>query len=163
MTVHASVRNEPEQMQTMIARLLETFLEHGIVRQLTSSKRFVNSRQILINDPAGAKIQVPDFGISHLPFRQSDIFPARAQFSHRILGIELIVKGGVRQQGGIAIFPGPIAAAGINSPTITNDQHHRSAHRAQSAGGARSDKRFPMAAGLTTPRRDRKSTRLNSS
>jgi hypothetical protein len=78
MAVHASVRNQTEQMQTVIARFLEVLLEHDIVRQLAGSECFINSRQILVNDPARAKIQVPDFGVSHLPFRQSDIFPARA-------------------------------------------------------------------------------------
>jgi hypothetical protein len=58
------------------------------------------------------------------------------------------VEGRVRQQSSIAIFPRPIAAIGIDSPAITNDQHYRPAHRAQSADRARPDKRFPMAAGL---------------
>src|SRR5207244_11707584 len=133
----------------MIARFLEALLEDGIVCQFARGERFVNPRQILINDPARAKIQVPNFGVSHLPLRQSDIFSARAYFPHRILSVELIVKGRTRQQSGIAIFPRPIAAAGIDSPTVTNDQHYWPAHRAQSAGGARSDKRFPVAAGLT--------------
>ena len=149
MTVHASVRNQTEQMQSMIARFLEALLEDGIVCQFARGERLVNPRQILINDPARAKIQVPNFGVSHLPLRQSDILSARAYFPHRILSVELIVKGRARQQGGIAIFPRPIAAAGIDSPTITNDQHHWPAHRAQSADRARPDKRFPMAARLT--------------
>src|SRR6266567_4937408 len=121
MTVHASVRNQTEQMQTMIARFLEALLDHGVTCQLAGGERFVNSGQILINDPARAKIQVPNFGVSHLPFRQSDILSARAYFPHRILSVELIVKGRARQQGSIAIVPSPIAAVGIDSPTITND------------------------------------------
>src|SRR5207237_8878356 len=90
MTVHASVRNQTEQMQTMIARFLEALLEHGIACQLAGGERFVNSVQILINDPARAKIQVPNFGVSHLPFRQSDIFSAGAELPHRIRIVELI-------------------------------------------------------------------------
>src|SRR6266700_167488 len=105
----------------MIARLSEAVLKHGVACQLAGGERFVNPRQILINDPARAKIQVPNFGVSHLPLRQSDILFARAYFSHRILSVVLTVKWRARQQGGIAIFPRPIAAAGIDSPTITND------------------------------------------
>src|SRR5205823_8129727 len=78
MTVHASLRNQTEQMQTMLARFLEALLENGIVGQLAGGERFVDPRQILINNPARAKIQVPNFGVPHLPFGQSDIFAARA-------------------------------------------------------------------------------------
>jgi len=78
MTVHASVRNQAEEMQTMVPRFLKAFLENGIACQLPGGECFVNSRQILVNDPACSKIQVPDFGVSHLPFRQADIFAARA-------------------------------------------------------------------------------------
>ena len=44
MTVHASVRNQTEQMQTMVVCFLEAILEHGIVCQLAGGERFVNSR-----------------------------------------------------------------------------------------------------------------------
>src|SRR5437764_9476775 len=105
----------------MAARFLKALLENGIACQFAGGERLVNPRQILINDPARAKIQVPNFGVSHLPLRQSDVFSARAYFPHRILSVELIVKGRARQQGGIAIFPRSIAAAWIDSPTIPDD------------------------------------------
>src|SRR5207248_2000141 len=44
MTVHASIRDQAEQLQTMVARFLEAILEHGIVCQLAGGERFVNSR-----------------------------------------------------------------------------------------------------------------------
>src|SRR5207237_1440409 len=44
MTVDASIRNQAEQMQAMVARFLEAILEHGIVCQLAGGERFINSR-----------------------------------------------------------------------------------------------------------------------
>src|SRR5207237_2327484 len=90
MTVHASVRNQTEQMQTMIPRFLEALLDHGVTCQLAGGERFVNSGQILINDKARAKIQVTNFGVSHMTFRHSYIFSSGVLFSTPNLILELI-------------------------------------------------------------------------
>ena len=45
-----------------------------------------------------------DFRVAHLPFRQSDIESARAQFAARVFAIKLVVERRMREQRGIAVF-----------------------------------------------------------
>ncbi len=122
-TVHAAVGDEPEKMQPLALCARERFLQNRIFFQLAIRDRFVDASQILINNPASAEIQVADFGVAHLSFGQSDIEAARAQFSVGIFAIELIVKRGLREKGSVSIRFALRAAAGINSPTVANQQH----------------------------------------
>ena len=66
-------------MQSMAARPGKGFLQVWFARQFPFRNCLVDSRQILINDPSGAEIQMTDLGIAHLSFRQPDIEAARAQ------------------------------------------------------------------------------------
>ena len=69
MAVHAAVGNQAEQMKPVSARSCEALLQYPIARQFSALDRFVNSGQVLIHDPAGAQIEVANFGIAHLCFR----------------------------------------------------------------------------------------------
>src|SRR6266705_1856915 len=101
MAVHPPVRDEAEKMKPVLARRGECFLRDAIMRELAVRNRFVNPSEILINDSAGAEIQMTDFRIAHLSVGQTDIGSARAQFAARITAIELVVERCARKQGGV--------------------------------------------------------------
>ena len=61
----------------MPPRLCKGILGNLVARKFSSRDRLVNSRQVLVDNPTRAKIQMSDFGVSHLSFGQSDILPAR--------------------------------------------------------------------------------------
>src|SRR5438128_2539678 len=52
----------------------------------------MNSRQILVNDPTGPQIEMADFRVAHLSFRQAHIASACAQFGAWIIPVELVMK-----------------------------------------------------------------------
>ena len=143
MAVHAAIRNQSQQMEPMRARLREAFLQHRITRQFSLRDRLINSSQVLINDSAGAEIQMAHFGIAHLSFRQTDIQPAGAQPAPGIILVELVVKRRAREQSRIAIFFALLPAARIDPPSVTNQEHNRACHTARNLPMfLRMDKRF---------------------
>ena len=64
-----------------------------------------------------------NFGVAHLPFRQSDIESARAQSAARVFAIKLVVERRMREQRGIAVLLAFGCAAGINAPAVANNEH----------------------------------------
>jgi hypothetical protein len=44
----------------------------ALVKKLPSSMAASMRVQVLVDDPTGAEIHVPDFGVAHLPVRQAD-------------------------------------------------------------------------------------------
>ena len=91
-------------MQPPASRLSESFLQNAILLQFAVSDRFVDPGQVLINNPSRAEIEMTDLGISHLPFGQTDVLPARAQRRARIILIETVVKRRLREQGRVTIL-----------------------------------------------------------
>src|SRR5437867_12128899 len=120
-------------MKAMAARPGERFLHHAIVLQLPRRDCLVNSGEILINDSAGAEIQMTDFGIAHLSFGQADIRAAGAQRSARIIAIQLVVKWRPRKKRRVPIFKSLRFLPRINAPTVANDKHHGARHTTHSA------------------------------
>ena len=86
---------------------------------------FVDAREVLVNDAAGAEVEVADFGIAHLAYRQTDIEAARGEAALRIGGVEVIVKGRLREQRRIAIGFRLLATVGIDAPTVADDENDR--------------------------------------
>ena len=78
MAVHTAVGNQPEQMKSMTPRSCKGFLQYLITCQFTFLDRFVNSRQVLINDSTRSQVQVANFRVAHLSFRQTDVDATRA-------------------------------------------------------------------------------------
>ncbi len=71
MAVHAAVRQQSHQVQGLV--VLFSVL-HRIQQDLVPEKAPVpdgpcNPRQFLVNNPTGADIQVPHFGVAHLALR----------------------------------------------------------------------------------------------
>ena len=46
--------------------------EHGVVEQRAVLDRQVDARELLVDDAAGADVEVPDLGVAHLPLGQPD-------------------------------------------------------------------------------------------
>ena len=59
----------------MTARAGKGFLQYAIARQFARRDRLVNSRQVLINNPAGSQVKMTDFRVAHLSIRQADVGP----------------------------------------------------------------------------------------
>ncbi len=59
----------------MTARAGNGFLQYTIARQFACRDRLVNSRQVLINNPAGSQVKMTDFRVAHLSIRQADVGP----------------------------------------------------------------------------------------
>src|SRR5262249_41419248 len=108
----------------------ESFVQYLITSELAVGDSLVNAREILINDSAGPQVQVAHLRVAHLSFRQADVCSTGAQLTARIFTIEFVVKWRVSEKRGIAIFFTLIAAARIDAPPITNDQHDRPSHMA---------------------------------
>src|SRR5438874_1375636 len=112
-------------MQPVSARRGKGFLGDAVLFQLAGGNRFVYSGQILVNNSSGAEVEMADFRVSHLSFRQTHIRSACAQFTARKIAIELVVKRRVREQGGITILFCLRFTAWINAPAIANNEHDR--------------------------------------
>jgi len=50
--------------------------KHGTLEQLPVADALVDAGEVLVDDPAGAQVQMPHHGIPHLPLRKTDGFAA---------------------------------------------------------------------------------------
>src|SRR2546423_7353263 len=138
-------------MKTMAASFREGFMGDGIALQFTGRDRFVDPGEILIHYPPRAQIQVADLRVAHLPFRQSNIETAGAQFPARVIAIKSIVKRRPRQHCRVPVCFAFLAAAGIDAPTVANDENDGPRHELSFATLGKTDKWFP-GCGLTRRR-----------
>src|SRR6266571_5680317 len=127
-TVNTTIGNQSKQMEAMTPCAGERFLQYSVARQFALFDCFVNSGQILINNPARSQIEMANFRVAHLSFGQSDVGPARAQFGAWIFPIKLVVKRRPSEKGGVAILFALLPTAGINTPAITNHEHDWARH-----------------------------------
>ena len=123
----------------MSPRLPKSLLRDRVTAKLTLGDGLVDAGQLLVNDSARAEIEMAHFRVAHLPFGQSDIESARAQFPAGIIAIELIVEWGAREQGGVAVFFPLLPTAGINAPAVSNNENNGLRH-----GGAFSRRSSPQ-------------------
>src|SRR5437762_7040122 len=72
-------------MKAVAVRTSERLLQHLVARQFAVRDRFVNSGQVLINNPPGTQVKMSNFRIAHLSIRQTDIGSAGAQFTAWII------------------------------------------------------------------------------
>src|SRR5438270_1168479 len=107
-------------MKPVPARSGESFLRNLVSLELAGGDRFINPREILKDDAAGAQIEMADFGVSHLAFGQTDIGAARAQLAAGIIAIELIMKRRLRQKRGVTVLLRFGFAARINPPAVAD-------------------------------------------
>src|SRR6266566_6763056 len=143
MAVNTTIGNQPEQVKPMATRVGKSFPQRGVARQFAFRYGLVNSRQILINDPAGSQVKMANFGVAHLALRQTDLGAAGAQFSARILLVELVVKRRSRKKRCVTVFFPFFPTTGINAPAIANNEHNGAGHMQGTLPTiAKIDKRF---------------------
>ena len=101
--VHAAVGDQPEEVQTPAAasRMLHGRRQRRVRKELAILNHQIDARDVHVHDPARANIQVPDFTISHLPFRQTDKRTAGMNQGIGILAQQAIVGRLARQRDGI--------------------------------------------------------------
>ncbi len=102
--VHASVGYQSEHMQRGVMRL---YIFAGCQKSLVLKKvpvldRLCDLGQILVYDPAGAHIQMPDLRIAHLSVRQPHCKAACISLDKRILGHRLVHDRGLSLCNGIS-------------------------------------------------------------
>ena len=124
MTVHSPIADQTQQVQPMPLGLGESLLQYRITRQGILTDGLVDARQVLINNPPRAQIEVPHFTVAHLPGWQTHVLPRAGNFAPRIFLIHHIMKWSFGQQRGIPIFNGPGETVRVDSPTIANDQNY---------------------------------------
>ena len=90
-TVHAAVRNQTEDVQGAASRpgFLDVLDERREFEEIVALDRAVDANDDLIHHPARAEIEMPHFGIAHLPVRKP----------HGAPGGEEAGMGTVREQG----------------------------------------------------------------
>ena len=66
--VHAAVREQACQVQPAAAGLglCDALQQNRIGKKIAVPDRFGDAGQVLVNDPAGADIEVADLGVAHL-------------------------------------------------------------------------------------------------
>src|SRR5437588_12484519 len=76
--VHASVREQAKEVQfpSAGARILHSLQQNGMLKEFAVLNHQFDARRIHVDDSSGADVQVANFAISHLSFRQSHERPA---------------------------------------------------------------------------------------
>src|SRR5712691_3276667 len=131
-------------MKPMVPRRSERFLGDAIVCELTLRDRLIDASQVLINNSTGAQIEMAHFGVAHLSFRQADIDSAGAQPAGWIIAIKFVVDRSAGEKRGVPIFLALFFPAGVDAPTVANDEQDRARHNgALCRRFCRSTSRFP--------------------
>ena len=86
MAVHAAVGEQPQQVQPPARRrgLGKGLAQDGVFLEVAILDRLVDAREVLVNDAAGAQVEVADFAVAHLAGGQADIQAAGAQGGARV-------------------------------------------------------------------------------
>src|SRR5207245_6352238 len=84
-----------------------------------------DAHRLLIDDPAGADVLMPDFAVAHCSFRQPDIKPAGMNQHRRILRHQLVGDRVLREIDGVGVVP---LREGIFPPAIADDENEWAFH-----------------------------------
>ena len=68
--VHAAVADQPDQVHALV--VAQRGLQHLVVEQRAVLDRLVDPREVLLDDRAGAEVEVADLGVAHLALGQPD-------------------------------------------------------------------------------------------
>ena len=111
-------------MQSTLSAFVTRFADYRISCQLPVQDRFVDSGKVLVDDSAGAEVEMPNFRIAHLAFGKPDIHPARAQAAHWIRRVEMVVIRCLCEKCRVPVRFRGLPAMRINPPSVPNNQHH---------------------------------------
>jgi hypothetical protein len=129
--VNASIGHKPDEVEPAAARFRERLIDHLVVGQLAIGDRFVDAGQVLVNDPASAKVEVSNLRIAHLALWQTDVHPRGTQAASRVGFIQVIMEGRPGKQRCIPVSFGSLSPVGIDSPPVPDNQNNWLRHTAQ--------------------------------
>ena len=129
MGVDATIGDEADEVKALAGRGGDSFLQNLVFREGAVTDGEVDAGEFLVNDAAGAEVEVADLGISHLALGQADLQAAGLESAPGIVLIETVVDRCFGEEGGIALFLRTGAAGGIDAPTVTNEEKNGSRHR----------------------------------
>src|SRR5690606_20553862 len=81
--------------------------------------RLVDTGQVLVHDPAGPHVRVPDLGVAHLPGRQADRLTGGDQLGVRVAGQQPVEHRLARHGDGV------VPAFGADPEAVEHDQDER--------------------------------------
>ena len=130
--MHAAVGDQPKEMQLAAAgaRILHRFDKNRLREKLAILDHQVDARDLHVNDASGAHIQMADFAIAHLSFRQPDKRPAGMNQRIRILAQQPVICRLACQCDRIGLGFGSV------SPAIEDDENERFGTRHKIAFGS---------------------------
>src|SRR6266478_6193363 len=119
--MHATVRHQPEQMQLASSQpgILHRVEQHWVREEFAVLDHQVDARDFHMHDAPGANIQMADFTVPHLPFRQPDKRPAGMNQSVGILAQQPVIRRLAREGDGVGLGFGSIP------PAVENDENER--------------------------------------
>ena len=91
-------------------------LQHAVLEEVAVGDRLGDAREVLVDDAAGADVEVPDLGVAHLARRQADGRPGGVERAVRVPATSRS-KTGVRAR--LMALPGPGGAQPQPSSTMS--------------------------------------------
>ena len=107
------------QLAAADAGILHGFDEHWMREEFSVQDHKVEARDVHVHDAPGANIQVADFAVAHLPFRQPNEWPAGVNQRVRILAQQPVIGRLARHGDGITLGLGAV------SPAVENNEDER--------------------------------------
>lgn len=106
--VHPAIAHQAKEMQSppRLPRLRESGLHHRVGSQFPLGDGLRDARQILVNDPAGAEIQMAHLRIAHLSGRQTNVGSAGTQPAVGVRRQKVRVERRPGQHRGVAVTLG---------------------------------------------------------
>ena len=126
--VDTAVGHEAEEVEAGMAGLGEGVLKGRDGGELILADGLLDAGEVLVDDSAGAEVEVADLGVAHLSLGEADVFAAGGEGGLGVGLVEVLMEGGFCEQGGVAVGFGLREAAGINPPAITDDQNNGLGH-----------------------------------
>src|SRR5579883_330710 len=119
--VDAPIGNESKQMQlpSPTAGMLHGRHQRRVGEEVAVVNQQVDAGDVHVHDAPGADIQMADFAVAHLPFRQTNERAAGVDQSVGILAQQPVVGRLARQRDGIGFGPGAV------TPAIKDDEDER--------------------------------------
>jgi hypothetical protein len=120
-TNHTTVGHQAAKVKAPIAILgrRQNLLDHIIVAELALLNGQVDADDVLPDDTAGADVEMPDFGVAHEAFGETDGQRRRVEFGETSCALrELVHDGSLGGGNGVAIFGGLL---GGDTPAVNHD------------------------------------------
>ena len=117
--MHPAIGNQPAQVQPPFpgARVLHRLEQYRMLKQLPVLDHQVDAGDVHVNNAPRADVEVPNFAVAHLPFRQSDVRSTGVNECVGIFPQQPVVGWLACESNGVGLGFGPIP------PAVENDQY----------------------------------------